>query len=218
MKIKICGLTRPEEANFINDNKVDYAGFVFYPPSKRNVTNDQALEIMNKLSPTVKKVAVMVSPTVEDINNIKDLPFDVYQIHKNLDEAVIEESNVPIWVAVNVSNEEEADKKLGYIDSLKDDNKVKIEAVVVDAPDFGSGKPFNWHKSKRLKKAGSQSPPDRMFILAGGLSTDNVAEGIELFNPDVVDVSSGVEGECGKDEKKIIQFVEAVRNKEKTDE
>lgn len=213
MEIKICGLTRPEEANFINDNGVDYAGFVFYEPSKRNLTLDQARAIMDGLDSTVKKVAVMVSPDVEMINRIQELPIDVLQIHKQLSEDVLRVAKLPVWYAINISDEAEAQKKRQFIDDLPEDLAVKITAVVVDAPDFGSGKTFNWRKSRRLLKAGAQSPPedDRLFILAGGLNPDNVAEGIELFNPDIVDVSSGVEGTQGKDRSKIEAFVKAAR-------
>lgn len=222
-KIKICGITKKEEALILNDVKVDYAGFVFYPKSKRNIELSQATEIFSTLSPDIKRVAVMVSPTVEDVCKVQDKGFDILQIHKDLDSEVIEAAKLPIWYAVNIENEEEYRTKADYISSLSEDYKSKIEAIVVDAPLFGSGKPFNWRKSKRLKKAGSQSPPEnetdgaselinnRMFVLAGGLNESNVKEGITLFNPDVVDVSSGVEGECGKDKDKIVSFVKAVR-------
>lgn len=213
MKIKICGLTRPEEANFINDNNVDYAGFVFYEPSKRNLTIDKAREIMQGLNSSVKKVAVLVSPDADTIRKLQELPFDILQIHKKMENDVLATAKLPVWYAINISDEEEADRKRQFVDELPDELKAKIEAIVVDAPDFGSGKPFNWRKSRRLLKAGAQSPPEdtRMFVLAGGLNPDNVAEGISLFNPDVVDVSSGVEGPQGKDREKIEAFCKAVR-------
>ena len=90
-------------------------------------------------------------------------------------------------------------------------------AIVADAPEFGSGKTFNWKsndikKSKRTLKAGTNSPPDRLFCLAGGLNAENVVEGIRLFEPDIVDVSSGVECENGKDPRKIKDFIEKARS------
>ena len=213
MEIKICGLTRPIEANYINEADVDYAGFVFYGPSKRNLTIEAAKEIMDVLNPKVKKVAVMVSPDVEMINMVQELPFDILQIHKQLSDEVIDAAKLPIWYAVNISDEEEAIKKQEFIDMLTCKRAEKIKALVVDGADFGSGKTFNWHKSKRMLKAGAQSPPStRQFVLAGGLNPDNVEEGIKLFSPDIVDVSSGVEGENGKDRDKILKFVNAVRN------
>lgn len=219
MKIKICGITRVNETEYLNEAGVDYAGFVFYEKSKRNVTVQKAKELINLLNPEIKKVAVMVSPTADMIENIKEVGFDYYQIHKSLTTEVLDTVDKPVWYAVNIDNEEELNKKEQFINELPDTLVKKIDAIVVDAPVFGSGQTFNWRKSKRLKKAGSQSPPASMldrftFVLAGGLNANNVAEGIEIFNPDVVDISSGVEGADGKDKGLIDEFVKAVRNTE----
>lgn len=216
MKIKICGITRLNETEYLNEAKVDYAGFVFFEKSKRNVSAQQAKELIANLSPEIKKVAVMVSPDQQMIESLKPIGFDYYQIHKELKKEVLEMVDKPVWYAVNIDNDEELAAKESFINSLDKELSSKIEAVVVDAPNFGSGQTFNWRKSKRLKKAGSQSPPqtilDRFtFVLAGGLNASNVAEGIAIFNPDVVDVSSGVEGADGKDKALIDAFVKAVR-------
>lgn len=232
MKIKICGITKTEEANYLNDNNIDYAGFVFFEKSKRNITVEKAREIFDRLNPTISKVAVMVSPDVNIINKLQNESFDILQIHKDLSIEVLECAKLPIWYAVNISDTLEAKKKIRWIEELPVELSEKIEAIVVDAPDFGSGKTFNWRKSKRLLKAGAQSPPlesaddckndelsddeisigNRMFILAGGLKPENVAEGIKLFKPDIVDVSSGVEGLNGKDEELVKSFAYEVRN------
>lgn len=216
MKIKICGITKIEETEYLNEAKVDYAGFVFFEKSKRNITTDKARELMAGLNADIKKVAVMVSPDVQFINMLKSLEFDYYQIHKTLSKEVLEAVDKPVWYAVNIDNDEELKEKEAFIDSLPQKLESKIDAIVVDAPNFGSGQTFNWRKSKRLKKAGAQSPPQTIldrytFVLAGGLKPSNVAEGIEIFNPDIVDVSSGVEGENGKDKSLIDAFVKAVR-------
>ena len=215
MKIKICGLTRPIEAAYLNEASVDYAGFVFYEKSKRNITVNQAEEIMKELNPDIKKVAVMVSPDENMINMLQKSSFDILQIHKELTKEVLSVITLPVWYAVNISDEDEYEEKMQFIDNLPDDLKKKITGIVVDAPSFGSGKPFNWRKSRRLMKAGAQSPPnnnDRLFILAGGLNKDNVKEGIELFDPDIVDCSSSVEGKEGKDRDLVINFSKAVKN------
>lgn len=216
MKIKICGITRINEIKYLNEAQVDYAGFVFYEKSKRNVTKEKARELMSGLDFNIKKVAVMVSPDEDMIESLKPLGFDYYQIHKQLTKEVLAAVDKPVWYAVNIDNEEELAAKQEFIDNLDEELGSKIEAIVVDAPQFGSGQTFNWRKSKRLKKAGSQSPPTSIlerftFVLAGGLRPENVAEGIELFNPDIVDVSSGVEGTDGKDKALIDAFVDAVR-------
>ena len=211
-KIKICGITKPEEAAYLNETKVDYAGFVFYEKSKRNITIKQAKDIFSCLDNDIKRVAVMVSPKVEDIIEKQENDFDILQVHGDLTLDVLKSATLPVWYAINISDETEANRKMTYIDELPDELASKIEALVVDAPSFGSGQTFNWKKSKRLKKAGAQSPPlDKMFVLAGGLNASNVKEGIELFNPDVVDISSNVEGKNGKDRDLIFEFVKAVK-------
>lgn len=223
MKIKICGITRPQEAEYLNKNKVDYAGFVFYEKSKRNVTIEQAKEIFTKLDENIKKVAVMVSPDAELVRSVTEAGFDILQIHKALSIEVLEAATLPVWYAVNISDIDEAARKQEFLDQLPEQLSSRIKAIVVDAPQFGSGQTFNWRKSRRMLKAGAQSPPEgeagsieglfraRDFVLAGGLRPDNVKEGIEIFEPDVVDVSSGVEGSEGKDERLITAFVNAVR-------
>lgn len=214
MKVKICGLTKVSEAEYLNEAGSDYAGFVFYGPSKRNVTKEKAQEIMRALNPEILKVAVMVSPEASFVREIEALGFDILQIHKELKTEVLEVATKPVWFAVNVSDEAELDAKENWLESLPKELKDKVTAFVVDAPEFGSGKTFNWRKSKRLLKAGAQSPPKRMFVLAGGLNTENVSEGIKLFHPDVVDVSSGVEGPDGKDREKVISFVKNAKENE----
>ena len=210
-KIKICGITKASEAAYLNEAKVDYAGFVFYEKSKRNINIEKAREIFKVLDKNIKKVAVMVSPSIQTVEELMNEDFDIFQIHGSLSEEVIRLSGKPIWYAINIEDEKEASDKLGMIEELPDNLNKKIEGYVVDAPKFGSGQTFNWQKSKRLKKAGTTSPPDKMFILAGGLNAENVAEGIELFNPDVVDISSNAEGQNGKDRALILDFVNATR-------
>ena len=74
MKIKICGLTSTKEAEYLNDNNVDFAGMVmFFPKSKRNINEDKATEIINALDKSIKKVAVTVSPTLEQVKIIEKL-------------------------------------------------------------------------------------------------------------------------------------------------
>ncbi|MCR5356323.1 MAG: phosphoribosylanthranilate isomerase [Lachnospiraceae bacterium] len=213
-RIKICGLTRPEETEYLNECKVDYAGFVFYEKSKRNVTFKQAGIISGKLDKSIKKVAVAVSPDITMVEKINEAGFDIIQIHGELDMDVLKVIKIPIWRAVNIVDLSEADKLLDPVLKADGDADHKIRGILMDAPDFGSGKTFNWHKSRRLLKAGDRSSPfyGRDLIFAGGLNDENVKEGIELFDPDIVDVSSSVEGENGKSRDKIQKFVNAVRS------
>ncbi len=208
-EIKICGLTAVHEAEYLNECGVDYAGFVFYPPSRRNVTIEQAREIASALNNGIRKVAVLVSPDAYDIDRIQNVGFmDILQIHKELSPQVAGKAALPIWRALNIGSVSDTDHltELAY-SHIPDEHRHKIEAVLADAPDFGSGRTFDWkegHRPEALK--------DMRFVLAGGLTPDNVAEGIRIFGPDTVDVSSGVEGENGKDADLIRDFVYAVRN------
>ncbi len=221
-KVKICGLTRKEEAAYLNEAGADYAGFVFYPQSKRNVSIEEAKEIMQALSPSIKKVAVLVSPDLEQVREIEEAGFDIIQIHKELKKEVYEAASRPIWRALNVSKvaelqklgKEAGEKAVGEKEEKEQsqekqksfetaDPNHKIAAYLIDGEKFGSGQTFDWSAAEAVRKLLGE----KEFVLAGGLNPDNVEEGIRLFSPDIVDVSSGVEGDSGKDRKKILEFV-----------
>jgi phosphoribosylanthranilate isomerase len=100
-QIKICGITTAEEAKYLNNNNVDYAGFVIFEKSKRYVTVEQAKEIFDKLNPDIKKVAVVVSPDRELVKQIAAAGFDIIQIHG---EMITDRLDAPktVWRAVNI--------------------------------------------------------------------------------------------------------------------
>ena len=199
MKIKVCGLTTKKEAEFLNENKVDLAGMVmFFPKSKRNITPDTAKEIISALDKNIKKVAVVVSPSYEEIKIIESLDFDYVQIHGELGEELESKINLPILKAFNI-------KDMDLYERYKESKKVV--GYVFDAQEPGSGKIFDWSLVKTLPK------DDKILILAGGLNPENVEKAIEYIHPDGVDVSSGVEYSDipGKDPEKIKRFVENAR-------
>lgn len=202
-KIKVCGLTDKKEASYLNAQQVDFAGFVlFFPKSKRNLTITQAKEIMNDLDPAIKKVAVVVSPSIEQIKEIQEANFDIIQIHGSLPDAVLNEISIPILKAFNISDMEH------YPIYQKCE---KIKGYVFDAQEPGSGKTFDW-------KLVTNIPRDhKLLLLAGGLTPNNVSQAIAALHPDGFDVSSGVEftDKPGKDPEKIEQFIHAVRTWEK---
>ncbi len=210
-RIKICGITRQGETGILNRCNVDYAGFVFYEKSKRNVDIETVRSVGKALDPAIRKVAVMVSPGAEFVAGIQE-DFDILQIHKQLDEAVLEVAKRPVWLAINISNSDEVDEKLRWLSMLPDELEQKIEAIVVDAPNFGSGTTFDWDSGIEVRDAIKKL--DKSFVLAGGLRPQNVSEGIKIFRPDIVDVSSGVEGDSGKDDRLVEDFVNNVRTTE----
>ena len=216
-KIKICGLTSTEEAAWIVEECVDYAGIVvFYPKSQRNMTIAEAKELL----PIIKQgkalsgdpiltVAVTVSPTPEQVAEIQSSGFDRIQVHGDLSKESFDAIRIPMIRAFN-GFDREACEKFHHCE--------KVEAYLFDAGRPGSGQTFDWDVLRQLPRDG------KPIFLAGGLNADNIAQAIREVMPDVVDVSSGVERELpaglkqsgtvriGKDREKVRTFVKAVRN------
>ena len=193
--VKVCGLTDTVEADYRNKNKVDFAGFVlFFPKSKRNISIEKAEQIMAELDENIKKVAVIVSPDESEIQQINGSGFDYVQIHGEIKDRLLEQISKPVFKAFNI-------KDIKNIHKYQ--NNAKIVGYVFDAAVPGSGKVFDWSILNDIKRDA------KTFILAGGLNDSNVREAVKLVNPDVVDVSSGVEYDSGsgKDPEKIKQFI-----------
>lgn len=212
MEVKICGLTDPKEAEFLNEAGADYAGFVFYEKSKRNVTMAQAEAIRKKLDPNIQQVAVTVAPTVDFVGKIEASGFDILQVHKSLDVKLLELIHIPVWFAINIADDTKLREKIRFLESLPEKLGNKVAAIVVDGAGYGGGETFDWEKNDKIRKMPALAK--RKFILAGGLNVTNVTEGIRRFHPDIVDVSSGVEGISGKDPNKIRTFIRKVREYE----
>lgn len=202
-KIKICGLTSPAEARYLNENHVDFAGMVlFFPKSKRNISIEQAKEIMAALDASIKRVAVVVSPSIEQVRQIEAAGFDYVQIHGEIPETETEAEAaiaIPILKAFNVSD-------MGSYEKYHNDSR--IAGYVFDAIEPGSGKTFDWKLVDDIPR------DEKLLLLAGGLNPDNVRMAIEAVHPDGVDVSSGVENDdkAGKNPDKIHDFVAAVKS------
>lgn len=202
-KIKICGLTSPAEARYLNENYVDFAGMVlFFPKSKRNISIEQAKEIMAALDASIKRVAVVVSPSIEQVRQIEAAGFDYVQIHGEIPETETETEAaiaIPILKAFNVSD-------MGSYEKYHNDSR--IAGYVFDAIEPGSGKTFDWKLVDNIPR------DEKLLLLAGGLNPDNVRMAIEAVHPDGVDVSSGVENDdkAGKNPEKIHDFVAAIKS------
>lgn len=204
-KVKICGLTSPAEARYLNENHVDFAGMVlFFPKSKRNISIEQAMEIMAALDASIKRVAVVVSPSIEQVRQIEAAGFDYVQIHGEIPETETETEAeaaiaIPILKAFNVSD-------MGSYEKYHNDSR--IAGYVFDAIEPGSGKTFDWKLVDNIPR------DEKLLLLAGGLNPDNVRMAIEAVHPDGVDVSSGVENDdgAGKNPDKIHDFVAAVKS------
>lgn len=199
VKVKICGITTESEIGYLNESEADYAGFVFWEKSKRYVTLQKAEKLKDKLINNIKAVAVMVSPEIEFVREIEDVGFDILQIHGELKPEVLNKAVKPIWYAQNIKNSSD-------IADLGIDQK--ISAIVIDGEKYGGGKTFDWTDEAVNKRMDIKIP----IVLAGGLNSKNVIDGIEKFQPDIVDVSTGVEGTSGKDKKLILDFIERVKH------
>lgn len=201
-KIKICGITAREEAEYLNEAGVDYAGFVqFFPKSRRNLSTAQAVDIMKYLDPGIRTVAVTVSPSLEQLRTIEAAGFSAVQIHGAIADEVLERIHIPVIKAFNVSDLE----AFSHYESMD-----QVAGFVLDAQTPGSGRTFDWSLLRELP------PTDKMVLLAGGLTPDNAAEAVAALGEriDGVDTSSGVEHEegAGKSREKILDFVRAVRS------
>ena len=206
VKIKICGLTNLEEVKYLAEYNIDYAGLViFFEKSRRNNTPETAkpiLDALKELESTgkiIRKVAVTVSPTLEQLKVIEELGFDIIQIHGELKDEVLLNTSIPIFRAYNLSSELLPESLV---------NEPKIIGILFDGKLPGDGKVFDWSLLKTFDRK------DKLLILAGGLDETNVGAGIMEVMPNIVDVSSGVEyledGKSGKDPKRMKEFIDAI--------
>jgi phosphoribosylanthranilate isomerase len=199
-EIKICGITTSAEAEYLNESQVDYAGFVIFEKSKRYINCKQARDIFKKLNHDIKKVAVVVSPQPDLIREIEASGFDIVQIHGSLPtggehsnggislEEIRSCTGLSVWRAINILTVE-------CLTKLPQEPIEAYDALVVDAGDYGSGKTFGWESDDRIIQEFRErmNQAGKKLVLAGGLNPENVGRGIEIFAPDIVDVSSGVE-------------------------
>lgn len=199
-KVKICGLKNQTDIKCINTLSPDFAGFVmFFEKSHRNISPEKAQKLLSALDPNIKSVAVTVSPTEEQLEQIHTPGFDYVQIHGKISEKLLSECKTPVIRAINVSGIE----SIGDIENL--DN---VKGILFDSAVPGSGKSFDWSMLEKLPKT------DKMLFLAGGLTADNVAKAVAQLRPFAVDVSSGVElaDKSGKDFELVRTFIENARN------
>lgn len=199
-KIKICGITSCGQAQYLAAEGADYAGLVFYEKSRRNVSFREAEQILGSLPGHIRRVAVTVSPTADLAREVRELGFDILQVHGKFSREAAAAAGIPIWRAVNIDgcgNFAEWEEMEGA-----------VAGYVADGAGYGGGKPFDWNRFRTKIRAAAKG---KMLILAGGLTPENVAEGIRAFAPDVVDVSSGVEENGTKSREKIREFIRKVR-------
>ena len=197
-KIKICGIKRLEDIGIVNKYKPDYIGFVF-AESKRKVTRDLAYRLKQDLDADIIAVGVFVDSPVEEIVELFEAGIiEMAQLHGSENEQYIQNLKQRTDDELKIINAIEISKDT---DLLKFDNS-QSDYLLFDSGK-GSGKTFDWNLIKKdIKKE---------FFLAGGLSSSNVLEAIEQFNPYAVDLSSSLETDGVKDENKIKEIMELIR-------
>jgi phosphoribosylanthranilate isomerase len=207
IQVKICGLTRPEDVTAVADAGAAYAGFVFFPKSPRNVSIETARELAVDVPVGVAKVALVVDANDALLDAITSaVPLDILQLHGHeTPERVTEirsRYGLPVMKAVGVADAEDVAALDLYADVA---DQILVDAKPPKNADLpgGNGVSFDW----RLISARRWSVP---WMLAGGLTPDNVAEAIALTGAKQVDVSSGVERSPGiKDAEAIRAFIQA---------
>lgn len=207
--VKICGLSTPDHVRAAADAGAAYVGFVFFAKSPRNVSMETAKELAALVPDGVRKVALVVNADDTYLDTlVRDVPLDMIQLHGSESPARVAEVKarygLPVMKAVGVANAEDLaalDSYAAVADQLLIDAKPPKGA---DLPG-GNGLAFDW----RLISGRDWPVP---WMLAGGLTPENVAEAVRLTGARQVDVSSGVESAPGaKDETLIADFVKAAR-------
>ncbi|MDO5708274.1 MAG: phosphoribosylanthranilate isomerase [Andreesenia angusta] len=202
-KVKICGLKREEDIKYINEIKSDYIGFIF-AKSSRKVSIDQAKALNELLDIDIQSVGVFVNENIENIiRTYEEVKLDIVQLHGDESIDYIEEipEYIDIWKAIRVKDESDIERAQMY------SRISKVKGILLDAYSEkaygGLGISFNWNIIKRNF--------EKPLILAGGIDINNVEEAIRIVEPDIIDVSSGVEINKVKDYNKIREFVQKVR-------
>jgi len=200
-RIKICGLTRPDDVRAAVDAGADAIGLVFYPPSPRHVALDQAATLAGLIPPFVTTVGLFVNASEAQVRRVLDaVPLHMLQFHGDESEAECARYGRP-WI--------KAARMRPGVDLLKfaachpGACGILVDAFVDGYG--GGGKVFDWS----LIPSGF----DRPLVLSGGLTPDNVGDAVRRLRPWAVDVSSGVESAKGiKDARLITAFIAGVRN------
>ncbi|MGP6087169.1 phosphoribosylanthranilate isomerase [Antarctobacter jejuensis] len=212
VRVKICGLTRPGDMEMVAAAGASYAGLVFFPKSPRNVTIDVARALAQEAPVGLAKVGLVVNPGDDLLDEIlAQVPLDMIQLHGSEPPERVTEVRarygLPVMKAVGVAGAEDVGK-LDLYQQVAD--QILVDAKPPKEGDLpgGNGLSFDW----RLVAGRRWSRP---WMLAGGLTPENVGTAIAMTGAAQVDLSSGVETAPGiKDPEKVRAFVAAARSAE----
>ena len=206
--IKICGLCRAKDAADARDAGADYVGVILAPNTARSQTISAARRILDAAA-GAERVGVFVNPDLPGLQEVvRALQLDVVQLHGDEPAVIAQAASrfVQVWKAVRVRSPED-------IAAAAANYSASVQALLLDAYDparaGGSGIVLDW---LGLVSQRQLLPPSLPIVLAGGLTADNVAAAVRTLQPDVVDVSSGVEHTVGeKSAERVRAFVSAAR-------
>jgi phosphoribosylanthranilate isomerase len=202
VKVKICGVTRPEDALAAVRLGADALGFNFWPRSKRYLPPAEARAIVRSLPPFVTAVGLFVDATVDEVRRAVDASWVVLaQLHGDETPELCLAMPLPVLKAIRVADASSLAQLASY----------EVRGFILDAPSDGyggSGKVLDWSLVAEVAR-------EMPIVLAGGLTPENVAEAVRTVRPWAVDVASGVESAPGvKDEEKMRRFIEAAKGVE----
>lgn len=202
VKIKICGLKRPCDIDFVNEGKPDFCGFIInVPKSRRSVRPEEVQRLTGRLHDSIIPVGVFVDSPIETILSlVKDGAIRAVQLHGHEDDNYVntlrQELNTlytPIIQAFPVASLQDAQAAA----------RSRADYILLDNGAGGTGISFDWTLLSGVS---------RPFFLAGGLTPDNLTEAVKKVRPYAVDLSSGAETDGAKDKHKILAAIAAVRS------
>lgn len=196
-RIKLCGLTRPEDIEAANALMPEYTGFVFAKKSRRYVDPDGAAALRAMLAPGIRAVGVFVREPPEKVAELLDQGIiDIAQLHGGEDDGYIARlralTDRPIIQAFRIDGPADVARAL----------QSPADAILLDSGAGGTGTVFDWSLLRDIR---------RPWFLAGGLDPENVQSAVARLHPWAVDVSSGIETDGAKDPAKMAAFVRRVR-------
>lgn len=196
IKIKLCGMFRPEDIGYANEVKPDFVGFVLAEGFRRRILKEQAVEFRRSLDAALPAVGVFVNNSCKEvISYLQEGIIQMAQLHGDETEEDIQYIQAVTGKAV--------------MKAVKVTSRYDVEAWLDSAADYllfdggtGSGVAFDWSVLNEI---------DREFFLAGGLNAENLLAAMEKVHPFAVDLSSGVETDGVKDLEKMREVVRIVR-------
>ena len=205
IKLKLCGMRRREDIDYVNEYRPDYVGFILSDGFRRSVGLGTFCELASCLDKGIKRVGVFVNEPLESLLKYYPEELDVFQLHGDEDERYVAQlrENIPegceIWKAVRVRSAADIERWNG-----SDADKLLLDAFQ-EGVVGGTGKTADWSV---ITSANIQKP----FFAAGGITAQNFIEAAAVLNPYGIDLSGGIETNGIKDKAKIAEIIQ-LKNK-----